>query len=237
MFEQPSHYKRCVPCEWGKSYLCGSVPVRKSLAKPAGQVARGGCSQCGPAMGRSEGAFQRYSGGWRIGLTDARVSAAWAKRTCRVMTAGLGGFRRLSHRATRVLRVVTWRKRSFSHTIELPLRPQARPAVTEGYKAVPKSPPYAVVSGSSFLRSALWGTQQSQSSRLSREGAAIKGSSSGSPARLRRFGQVSSPAQAAFGPWRASSRLNPGSAKQQSVTSAVAFRDGQSERQVRKENR
>ena len=63
-----------------KSYLCGSVPVQKSLAEPAGQC-RGGCSQCVSAMGRSEGASQRYSGEWRFSLIDARVPALTAKRT------------------------------------------------------------------------------------------------------------------------------------------------------------
>jgi hypothetical protein len=108
-----------------KSYPCESALVWKTLAEVLG-LPRNGRSQCAAVMQRSDGAGQRYSGGWRFGLADARVSALVAKRICRVLTAELGGSMRQTRRAFRVLRVVTWRKWSHSSTIELPPRRQPR---------------------------------------------------------------------------------------------------------------
>jgi hypothetical protein len=198
-----------------KSYLCGSVPVQKSLVKLAG-LSRGGRSQRIAAMRCGEGADQRYSGGWRFGLTDARVSALAAKRTGWFLPVGLGGSIRLIRRAFRVMRVATWRKRSSLSTIELPHRPRVLPVVTGRYKAVPKDLPHAMVSVTSFLRRAVWGTQLDQSNHSGPRTRVTKGRSAGSRVRLLRTGVVSLPAQAAFGPGCASSHLNPQQAKQHS---------------------
>jgi hypothetical protein len=196
-----------------KSYPCGSAPVWKTLAKVLGRR-QSGRSQCAAAMQRSDGASQRYSGGWRFGLTDARVPALTAKRICGFLPAVPGGLMRLIRRAFRVLRVATWRKWLFSSTIELPPRRQPGVAVTDRYKAVPKSGGHARLSGTSHLRPAVWGTQLDQSSPLGPRAEEMKGRSAGSSACHPGFGVVSSLAQAAVGPGRASSRLNPRPAKQ-----------------------
>jgi len=133
-------------------------------------------------MRRSDGAGQRYSGGWRFGLIDARVPALTAKRICRFLPAVLGGLMRLIRRAFRV------------------------PRVASGC--------YTRLSGTSNLRPAVWGTQLDQSSPLGLRAKEIKGRSAGSSACQPGFGVVSSLAQAAVGPGRASSRLNPRQAKQ-----------------------
>jgi hypothetical protein len=199
-----------------KSYPCESVLVWKTLAKVLG-LCQSGRSQCAAVMRRSDGAGQRYSGGWRFGLTDARASALMAKRFCRFLTAELGGAMRQTRRAFRVLRAVTWRKWSHSSTIELPPRRQPPVAVTERYKAVLKGGPYARISGTSHLRPAVWGTQLDQSTRSGFRAKAMKGRSAGSSVCQPGLGVVSSWAEAAVGPERASSRSNPRPAKQHSV--------------------
>jgi hypothetical protein len=199
-----------------KSYPCESALVWKTLAKVLG-LRQSERSQCAAVMRRSDGAGQRYSGGWRFGLIDARVSAPTAKRICCFLTADPGGSMRLARRAFRVLRVATWRKRSLSSTIEPPPRRQLPAVVTGHYKAVPKSGPYAGVSGTSHLRPAVWGTQLDQSSRSGLRAKAMKGRSAGSSVCHPGFGVVSSWAQAAVGPERASSRSNPRQAKQHPI--------------------
>jgi len=196
-----------------KAYPCGSAPVWKTLAKVLG-LCQSGRSQCAAAMGRNDGASQRYSGGWRFGLIDARVPAPTAKRNGGFLPAVPGGWMRLTRQAFRVLRVATWRKWPLSSTIELPPRRPPPAAVTDRYKAVPKSGRHARLSGTSFLRPAVWGTQLDQSSGLGPLAKAIKGRSAGSSVGRPGFGVVSSLAQAAVGPGRASSRLNPRPAKQ-----------------------
>ena len=196
-----------------KSYPRGSAPVWKTLAEVLG-LGQSGCSQCATAMQRNEGASQRNSGGWRFGLIDARVPALTAKRSCRFLSAAPGGLMRLFRRAFRVLRVATWRKWPFSSTIELPPRRQPSAVVTDRYKAVPKGGCHARLSGTSHLRPAVWGTQLDQSSPLGPRAKEMKGRSAGSSACRPGFGVVSSLAQAAVGPGRASSRLNPRQAKQ-----------------------
>ena len=196
-----------------KSYPCESALVWKTLAEVLGPR-QNGRSQCAAVMRRSDGAGQRYSGGWRFGLTDARVSAPTAKRFCCVLTAELGGFMRQTRRAFRVLRVVTWRKWSHSSTIELPPRRRPMAAVKECYKAVLKGAPYARVSGTSHLRPAVWGTQLEQSSRSGLRAKAMKARSAGSSVCRPGVWVVSSWTQAAIGPERASSRSNPRQAKQ-----------------------
>jgi hypothetical protein len=196
-----------------KAYPCGSASVWKTLAEVLG-LRLNGCSQCAAVMRRSDGASQRYSGGWRFGLTDARVSVPTAKRICRSFPAVSGGLMRLTRRAFRVMRAATWRKWPFSFTIELPPRRQPLAVVTDRYKAVPKGGLYAGISGTSHLRPAVWGTQLDQSSLLGPRAKATKGRSAGSSACHPGFGVVSSLAQAAVGPQRASSRSNPRQAKQ-----------------------
>jgi hypothetical protein len=196
-----------------KSYPCGSAPVWKTLAEVLGRC-QSGRSQCAAAMRRSDGASQRHSGGWRFGLTDARVPALTAKRICGFLPVGPGGLMRLTRQAFRVLRVATWRKWPFSSTVELPPRRQPLAVVTDRYKAVPKCVRHARLSGTSHLRPAVWGTQLDQSSPLGLRAEVMKGRSAGSSACHPGFGVVSSLAQAAVGPGRASSRLNPGQAKQ-----------------------
>jgi hypothetical protein len=196
-----------------KSYPCESALVWKTLAEVLGFY-QSGRSQCAAAMRRNEGASQRYSGGWRFGLIDARVPALTAKRICGFLTADLGGYMRLTRQALRVLRVAIWRKWSLFSTIEPPPRQQSRTAVTARYKAVPKCALYAGVSGTSHLWPAVWGTQLDQSSRSSSWAKAMKGRSAGSSVCQPVLGVVSSPAQAAIGPECASSRSNPGPAKQ-----------------------
>lgn len=187
-----------------QSYLRGSVSVQKSPAKLRGS-ASGECSQCATATRRSEGACWPYSGGWRFGLTVARASALAAKRIGRSLPAFPGVPIRLERRATRVLRVVTWRKRSFMPTIEDPrcslTRPRGARRTTGCHKAVPKSNLHAPVSATSRLRRAVWGCQLDRSSRPPRAG----GERSFPRKSLRALlpGEQSTPAiQAAVGPER-----------------------------------
>lgn len=144
-----------------KSYPCGSVPVWKLLAELV-SLPHGGCSQCGAAMLRSEGASQQYSGGWRLGLTVARTPALTVKRSPWFLPMAPGVSKRLPRRATRVLRVATWRKWWILRTIEDPRR-SGFGWITPSYKAVPKRSADAAVSGTSRLRPALWGSQLGQS--------------------------------------------------------------------------
>ena len=196
-----------------KTYPCGSAPVWKTLAEVLG-LCQSERSQCAAAMRRNDGAGQRHSGGWRFGLIDARVPALTAKRNCGFLPAVPGGLMRLTRQAFRVLRVATWRKRPLSSTIELPPRRQLLAVVTDRYKAVLKGGRYARLSGTSHLRPAVWGTQLDQSSPPGPRAKEMKGRSAGSSACHPGFGVVSSLAQAAVGPGRASSRLNPRQAKQ-----------------------
>ena len=53
-----------------QSYLCESVLVQKTLAELWSLLALKGCSQCVARNGRNEEASQRYSEGWRVGLSD-----------------------------------------------------------------------------------------------------------------------------------------------------------------------
>src|ERR1700751_2133035 len=85
-----------------KAYPCGSAPVWKTLAEVLGPR-QSGRSQCAAAMRRNDGAGQRYSGGWRFGLIDARVPALTAKRNCGFLPAVPGGLMRLPRQAFRVL--------------------------------------------------------------------------------------------------------------------------------------
>ena len=210
---------RPVSSEQVKSYLCGSVPVQKLLAEP-GSLAPGGCSQCGSAMSRSEGASQQYSGGWRFGLVDARVPALTAKRNCCSFSAVPCVLIRLPRWAFRVLRVATWRKRSIIRTIEDPRR--SRFGGTTGcYKALPKCVLYAAVHGTGSLRPVVRGCQLGQSS-------CPQGQSKAGPQKLR-FGVAASeklalrfkPQSARDVPLHVQTRSH---AKQHSVTAAKSQR-------------
>src|SRR6202171_6773312 len=107
--------------EYGvKSYPCGSAPVWKTLAEVLG-LCQSGCSQCAAAMGRSDGASQRHSGGWRFGLIDARVPALTAKRSCWFLPAAPGGLMRLIRRAFRWSAFATGGKGPSPFTLHSPL--------------------------------------------------------------------------------------------------------------------
>lgn len=207
-----------------KSYPCGSVPVWKLWAKVRG-LRSGECSQRGPAMGRDEGACPHDSGGWRSGLTVARTSAPLVKRESLCLRAFPAGLIRLLRRASRVMRVATWRKRLHLQTIELPQRSRLG-GITASDKASPKRARYALEHRTNFLRPVSQGTQLDQSRTVhavrvltdaARRVHRLKGPS---PSNVRwsawASGVVSPAIQAAFGPGRASSRPNLLQAKQHS---------------------
>jgi hypothetical protein len=214
-----------IPPQGGvKSYPCESVLVWKLLAKVSG-LSRGERCQRGPAMVRDEGAGQQYSGGWRFGLSVARTPALTVKRESRSLSALPASRIRLPWQASRVMRVATWRKRLHLQTIELPQRSRLG-GITAAHKAVPKWLRYALERRTNSLRPAPQGTQQDQSKALCAAGVLtdiapcgcrLKGPSpSNSRWPARATGIVSRAVQAAFGPGRASSRLNLLQAKQHS---------------------
>lgn len=100
-----------------KSYLCKSVLVQKELSKPLRN--QGERSQGGAVMGRREEAGQLHSGGCRIGLYVARVSALCAKRGFPTSEEPLEGLIRFPPPVLRVMGDVTWRKRTVSLTGEV----------------------------------------------------------------------------------------------------------------------
>lgn len=100
-----------------KSYLCESVLVQKELSKPLRD--QGERSQGGAVMCRREEARQLYSGGCRVGLYVARVSALCTKREFPASEELLEGFIRFSPPVLRVMGDVTWRKRIVSLTGEV----------------------------------------------------------------------------------------------------------------------
>ena len=120
-----------------QSYLSESVLVQKSLAKPPGPN-RGERSQGSPAMGCLEEAFQRYSGGCRVGLTVVRTAASMVKHESPASVGLPKSLIRLLSSATRVVGGVTWRKWYLTHTGEVPRRLCSLRRVTPVYKAHPK---------------------------------------------------------------------------------------------------
>ena len=128
----------------------------------------GGCRQCGPAMGRSEGA--RFLGpvGLRLGQTEGRASPHWAKSVGPASIKGLpltartdsgGPSALVSHAITQD----AW----LDHiTDEVPrcLPPPA--GVSKGYKQHAKGLRYASATGTESYRPRPQGWQQSRSTRL-----------------------------------------------------------------------
>jgi hypothetical protein len=100
-----------------ESYLCKSVLVQKGLPKPL--IHQRERSQGGAAMCRREEAGQLHSGGCRVGLQVARVSALCTKRGFPASEELLEGSIRLTPLVLRVMGDVTWRKRIVSSTGEV----------------------------------------------------------------------------------------------------------------------
>jgi hypothetical protein len=120
-----------------QSYLCGSVPVQKTLSKLLG--VQGERSQCGSAMGRSEEARQRHFEGLHLGLNDVRAPALTAKHVSRSpLRFHERKYIRLFSRAIRVPHAITWRKRLFIFTDEVSQRLRPYGGVKPTYKAPPK---------------------------------------------------------------------------------------------------
>ena len=101
-----------------KSYLCKSVLVRKGLPKLLILYQRER-SQDGAVMCRREEAGQLHSGGCRVGLPVARVSALCTKRGFPAFEELLERLMRLPSPASRVTGDVTWRKRLVGSTGEV----------------------------------------------------------------------------------------------------------------------
>jgi hypothetical protein len=101
-----------------KSYLCRSVPVQKGLPKLL-SFYQGERSQDGAVMCRREEAGQLHSGGCRVGLPVARVSALCTKRGFPAFEELLERLMRLPSPASRVTGDVTWRKRLVGSTGEV----------------------------------------------------------------------------------------------------------------------
>src|ERR1700731_4865302 len=101
-----------------KSYPCGSAPVWKTLAEVLGRC-QSGCSQCAAAMGRSDGASQRHSGG--VALRPDRRASPRPDGEAQLLVSSGSSWRldAVNPPGFSVLRVATWRKWPFSSTIEL----------------------------------------------------------------------------------------------------------------------
>jgi hypothetical protein len=117
-----------------KSYLCKSVLVQKGLPKPL-IVHQGERSQGGAVMCRREEARQLHSGGCRVGLHVARVSALCTKREFPASEELLERFIRIPSPVLRVTGDVTWRKWIASSTGEVLRCPLAVHGVKLIYKA------------------------------------------------------------------------------------------------------
>jgi hypothetical protein len=116
-----------------KSYLCGSAPVQKGLPKLL-TLCRGERSQDGAVMCRREEAGQLHSGGCRVGLPVARVSALCTKRGFFASEELLERPMRVPSPASRVTGDVTWGKWLVSLTGEVLRCPQCS-GETPTYKA------------------------------------------------------------------------------------------------------
>lgn len=101
-----------------KSYLCRSAPVQKGLPKLL-ILCQGGRSQDGAVTCRREEAGQLHSGGCRVGLPVARVSALCTKRGFPASEEPPERSVRLPSPASRVTGDVTWRKWLVSSTGEV----------------------------------------------------------------------------------------------------------------------
>ena len=128
-----------------QSYLCGSVPVRKTGSKLPDWF-RGGRRQCGPAMGRSVEAGPRHFEGLHLGLNDVRVPIPAAKHGSPSPRRFMERHRRLpSPVIIWVTHAITWRKGQFIFTDEVSRRLRPQGGVRLTYKAWPKRLAYAPV--------------------------------------------------------------------------------------------
>ena len=64
---------------WTKSYLCESVLVQKALTELGAPDGLRGMQPVRASNGRNGEASQRYFAGRRVGRSDVRASALWAK--------------------------------------------------------------------------------------------------------------------------------------------------------------
>jgi hypothetical protein len=119
-----------------KSYLCRSAPVQKGLPKLL-ILYQGERSQDGAVMCRREEARQLHSGGYRVGLPVARVSALCTKREFPASEELPERSMRVPSPASRVTGDVTWGKRLVSSTGEV-LRCPRFLGETPTYKASSK---------------------------------------------------------------------------------------------------
>jgi hypothetical protein len=120
-----------------QSYLCGSVPVRKTGSKLLGRSQREG-SQCGPAMERNVEAGPRHFEGLHFGLNDVRVPVPAAKHASQPQLRFPERSRRLPSPAIQVTHAITWRKRQFIFTDEVSRHLRLQGGVRLTYKARPK---------------------------------------------------------------------------------------------------
>ena len=125
-----------------QSYLCGSVPVRKTGSKLLGR-SQGGRSQRGPTMDRGEEAGPRHFEGLHLGLDDVRAPIPDAKHVSQSPLRFLERRRRIPSSAIRVTHAITWRKWQFIFTDEVSRRLRLQGGVRLTYKAWPKRLVYA----------------------------------------------------------------------------------------------
>ena len=118
-----------------KSYLCKSVLVQKELPKLLASR-QGERSQDGAAMDRRVEARQPYSGGCRVGLPVARVSALCTKREFPAFVELLGRIMRLSFPAF----AGKWRCHLEKMAHELDRRSPTLSPVVIGETSIDKAP-------------------------------------------------------------------------------------------------
>ena len=127
-----------------ESYLGGSALVQKRRSQLLASR-QGERSQGAPERGRREEARPPHSEGWHLGLNDVRASVPTAKHVSPSPRSFPERARRLASPAIRVLRAVTWRKRSLILTDEVSRRLLFTPGVRPTYKAPPTGSPPAPV--------------------------------------------------------------------------------------------
>lgn len=150
--------------------------VQSVLNQNTGAELRGNpeeSSQCGPVMDRSEEASFRRLVGLRLGQTEGRASAQWAK------SAVSASLRRLPDtaytdsggRSDILVRHAITQGTWFDHiTDEVPRCLPPLAGVSKGYKQHVKGPRYASVRGTESYRPPLQGWQQSRSNCSHRKG-------------------------------------------------------------------
>jgi len=143
---------------WTKSYLCESVLVQKALTELGAPDGLRGMQPVRASNGRNGEASQRYFAGRRVGRSDVRASALWAKHRIEPPSSVRGD--RLCGYRLRLLRCMTLScgdKGSHSHQMKsLAVPDQTWNRANAVYKAMPKGPVTRrireAVSGSADLR-------------------------------------------------------------------------------------